>query len=118
MDFSIDHGGCVETSRPMTLRDPTFVAEGVTHFCVPNLPAAVARTASHALTNAALPYILEIGACGVECALLKHPALRKGTKMYQGKVTSHRLAAALGREVEIDLDAVLNDYVQHESNGK
>ncbi len=53
MDFSIDHGGCVETSRPMTLRDPTFVAEGVTHFCVPNLPAAVARTASHALTNAA-----------------------------------------------------------------
>ena len=43
MDFSIDHGGCVETSRPMTLRDPTFVAEGVTHFCVPNLPAAVAR---------------------------------------------------------------------------
>ena len=103
---------------PMTLRDPTFVAEGVTHFCVPNLPAAVARTASHALTNAALPYILEIGACGVECAMLKHPALRKGTKMYQGKVTSHRLAAALGREVEIDLDAVLNDFVQRERNGQ
>ena len=118
MDFSIDHGGCVETSRPMTLRDPTFVAEGVTHFCVPNLPAAVARTASHALTNAALPYILEIGNCGLECALGKHPALRKGTKMYQGKVTSHRLAAALGREVEIDLDAVLNDFVQQERNGQ
>ena len=118
MDFSIDHGGCVETSRPMTLRDPTFVSEGVTHFCVPNLPAAVARTASHALTNAALPYILEIGACGVECALVKHPALRKGTKMYQGKITSHRLAAALSREVEIDLDAVLNEFVQHEGNGK
>ena len=118
MDFSIDHGGCVETSRPMTLRDPTFVAEGVTHFCVPNLPAAVARTASHALTNAALPYILEIGECGVECAMLKHPALRKGTKMYQGKVTSHRLAMALGREVEIDLDAVLNDFVQRERNGQ
>ena len=58
MDFSIDLGGCVETSRPMSLSDPTFVAEGVTHFCVPNLPAAVARTSSHALTNAALPYIL------------------------------------------------------------
>lgn len=107
MDFSIDHGGCVETSRPMTLRDPTFVAEGVTHFCVPNLPAAVARTASHALTNAILPYILKIGECGVECALKEQDALRKGVKLYQGKIASRRLAAALGRDIDIDLPAAL-----------
>ncbi len=70
MDFSIDQGGCVETSRPMTLRDPTFVAEGVIHFCVPNLPAAVARTSSHALTNAAAALHRQaLAECGLECAL-------------------------------------------------
>ncbi|HRX02571.1 MAG TPA: alanine dehydrogenase, partial [Anaerolineae bacterium] len=107
MDFSIDQGGCIETSRPMTLRDPTFVAEGVIHFCVPNLPAAVARTSSHALTNALLPYIKSLAECGLECALRDFPALHAGVKMYQGKVVSHRLAEALGREIEFDLNAAL-----------
>lgn len=107
MDFSIDHGGCVETSRPTTLRDPTFVAEGVIHFCVPNLPAAVARTSSHALTNSLLPYVTTMAECGLECALRDIPAFRKGVKMYRGKIASHRLANALGRAVEIDLDATL-----------
>ena len=78
MDFSIDQGGCIETSRPMTLRDPTFVAEGVIHFCVPNLPAAVARTSSHALTNALLPYISsrwQSVAWSAHCAITRRSAL-------------------------------------------
>lgn len=107
MDFSIDQGGCIETSRPMTLRDPTFVSEGVIHFCVPNLPAAVARTSSHALTNALLPYLKSLAECGLDCALRDFPALRAGLKMYQGQLVSHRLASALGREVEFDADSYL-----------
>lgn len=112
MDFSIDQGGCIETSRPMTLRDPTFVAEGVIHFCVPNLPAAVARTSSHALTNALLPYIKALAECGLECALRDNPALSAGVKMYQGKVASQRLADSLGREIEIDLSSALESHPQ------
>lgn len=112
MDFSIDQGGCVETSRPMTLRDPTFVTEGVIHFCVPNLPAAVARTSSHALTNALLPYLKGLVDCGLECAFRDFAALRAGVKMYQGQIVSHRLADALGREVEFDLNSFLESLPQ------
>lgn len=108
MDFSIDLGGCVETSRPMSLSDPTFVAEEVIHFCVPNLPAAVARTSSHALTNAVQPYLLRMAECGLECALGELPALYQGVKMYRGKIASLRLARSLGREIEIDMAAVVN----------
>ncbi len=107
MDYAIDQGGCVETSRPTTLRDPTFIAENIVHFCVPNSASMVARTASHALTNAALPYLLTIGQQGLEPALAAYHALRKGTKLYRGKIASHRLAAALGRQVEIDLFEIL-----------
>lgn len=109
MDFSIDLGGCVETSRPMSLSDPTFVAEGVTHFCVPNVPAMAARTSSHALTNALQPYLERIAECGLECALGEMPALYNGVKMYQGKVASHRLARSLGRaDIEIDMATVVD----------
>ena len=69
IDFSIDQGGSVETSRPTTHRDPVFVAEGVIHYCVPNAPARVARTASHAWSNAVLPYLQLIGDLGVGEAL-------------------------------------------------
>lgn len=110
MDFSIDLGGCVETSRPMSLSDPTFVAEGVIHFCVPNLPAAVARTSSHALTNAVQPYLLRMAECGLECALGEIPALKQGVKLYKGKIVSQRLATALGREAEIDIAAVIEQH--------
>lgn len=107
MDFSIDQGGCAETSRPMTMRDPTFVSEGVIHFCVPNLPAAVARTSSHALTNSLMPHLATIAECGLECALRDSAALRNGVKMFRGQIASRRLANALGRDVEIDLDSAL-----------
>lgn len=109
LDYSIDQGGCVETSRPTTLRDPTFVAEGVIHHCVPNMTAMVARTASHALTNSALPYWLETGDWGLEGALATMLALQRGVKLYRGKIASQRLALALGREVEIDLQSVLSE---------
>lgn len=69
IDFSIDQGGCVETSRPTTHRDPVFVAEGVIHYCVPNVPALVARTATQAWSNAVLPYLLLIGELGTAGAL-------------------------------------------------
>ncbi len=103
IDFSIDQGGCVETSRPTTLRDPTFVAEGVIHHCVPYVTAAVARTASHALTNSALPYLLAISRRGLDAALADYPDLRRGVNLYQGQIASPTLAGALGRGVEVDL---------------
>jgi alanine dehydrogenase len=84
IDFSIDQGGCVETSRPTTHRDPTFIAEGVIHYCVPNVPARVARTASYALTNALLPYLTDIGALGIDTALHTRHALRQGLNVYRG----------------------------------
>jgi alanine dehydrogenase len=108
MDFSIDLGGCVETSRPMSLSDPTFVAEGVIHFCVPNLPAVVARTSSHALNNAVQPYLVRLANDGLDRALGELPALYQGVKLYQGKIASPRLARSLGREVEIDLAAAIH----------
>jgi alanine dehydrogenase len=98
MDFSIDQGGCVETSRPTTLRDPTFVAEGVIHYCVPNLLAQVARTASHALVNAALPYLYEIGTHGVDEAIKRDPTLARGVNVWNGNLVNQQIADALGME--------------------
>jgi alanine dehydrogenase len=69
MDISIDQGGCVETSRPTTHEHPTFIQDGVIHYCVPNIPGVVARTATYALNNAALPYILNIANKGIESAI-------------------------------------------------
>lgn len=103
IDFSIDNGGCVATSRPTTHRDPTFVAEGVIHFCVPNTPARVARTASYALTNAILPYLLSIGERGVEAAIREDPSLARGVNVYQGRLANPQVAAALGMTLEVEL---------------
>jgi len=75
MDISIDQGGCVETSRPTTHEHPTFIKEGIVHYCVPNIPGVVARTATHALTNAAMPYILQIVDKNVEKAVAENPEL-------------------------------------------
>lgn len=84
IDLSIDQGGCVETSRPTTLRDPVYVEEGVIHYCVPNMPARVARTASHAWANAVLPYLLLMGESGVDDALRHSFALRQGLVVHRG----------------------------------
>ena len=84
--MSIDQGGCAETSRPTTHDHPTYIEEGVLHYCVPNMPGGVARTATHAFVNAAMPYILEIADVGVEEAMRQNPAIEKAVNTHAGKL--------------------------------
>jgi alanine dehydrogenase len=91
VDISIDQGGCVETSRPTTLDNPTFVLHDVVHYCVPNVTANVARTASRALANASLPYISALADKGVDGALRDDPGLAAGVYLYKGQMV-HRMA--------------------------
>jgi len=86
MDVSIDEGGCVETSRPTTHEHPTFIEEGIVHYCVPNIPSIVARTSTYAFLNAAFPYVLEIANKGVEDGVKDNPAIESGTVIYKGEV--------------------------------
>ena len=86
LDLSIDEGGCAETSRPTSHGNPTYVAEGVIHCCIPNLPGVVARTATHAFLNAAWPYIQRVASQGVENALTADPDLERGLVTYQGQL--------------------------------
>jgi len=93
MDISIDEGGCVETSRPTTHEYPTFIEEGVIHYCVPNIPSVVARTSTYGFLNAAYPYILEIATKGIDAAIAENQAIDTATIIYHGKI--HRLAQLL-----------------------
>lgn len=103
IDISIDEGGCVETSRPTTHDRPTFVDEGVVHYCVPNIPSVVARTATHSFVNAAMPYIIEIADNGIEAAMKNNPAIEQSIATHAGK--QHHMARLTGsREVESGLD--------------
>lgn len=95
LDISIDQGGCVETSRPTTHHNPTFIEEGIIHYCVPNMTSVVARTATHALNNAAWPFIREIAQDGLEAAVAKTPALKRGVATHAGRVVNPTLAASL-----------------------
>jgi len=99
LDISIDQGGCIETSRPTTLEDPVFLRHGVIHYCVPNIPASVARTATNGLTNALLPYVLEIADHGLETALHRNRGLRQGVCTYDGSCTNFSIARLFGLEV-------------------
>lgn len=103
MDFSIDQGGCSETSRPTTLRDQTYVVDGVIHHCVPNLTAAVARTTSYGLTNSLIPYLLELGENNIQGALERLPYLATGVNVYQGQLANAEIAQALGKAIEVTL---------------
>jgi alanine dehydrogenase len=96
VDISIDQGGCFETSRPTTHRDPTFVVDGVVHYCVANMPGAVARTSTLALTNATLPYVLALADTGWRGALAGDAGLRAGLNVHAGEVTYPAVAEALG----------------------
>lgn len=84
IDTSIDEGGCVETSRPTSHDSPTYIEEGVIHYCVPNMPGVVARTATHAFVNPVIPYILEIAARGVDKAIKENPAIEAAVNTYKG----------------------------------
>jgi len=86
IDMSIDQGGCFETSRPMTHDHPTFVEDGIIHYCVPNVPSLVARTATHAFVNAAMPYVLKVVSLGVEKAIENDPALEIAVNLHQGEM--------------------------------
>ncbi len=102
LDISIDQGGCVESSRPTTLADPVFQKHGVTHFCVPNIPSSVARTASHAMNNAVLSFVEQVAENGTD-AFMEDPTLRRGVYLYEGQCTHDGLASLLGWEfVSID----------------
>ncbi len=85
MDVSIDGGGCVETSRPTTHEHPVYIEEGILHYCVPNMPGAVARTATHAFANAAMPYISLIAGGGLEAVLL-NPSIEAAVNTYKGEI--------------------------------
>lgn len=100
IDFSIDQGGCVETSRPTTHRNPTYVEDGVIHYCVPTILSLVARTASHALLNASLPFLYEIGLHGVDGAIKQNPTLARGVNVWHGQVVNAQIAEALGVPLE------------------
>lgn len=97
VDVSIDQGGCVETSRPTTHADPTFVEEGVVHYCVTNMPGAVARTSTLGLTNATLPYVLRLAEGGLK-VLTSDSSLAAGLNIQGGKVRHPAVALALARE--------------------
>jgi alanine dehydrogenase len=97
-DVAIDQGGCVETARPTTHSDPVYTVDGVTHYCVANMPGAVPITSTKALTNATLPYVEEIAEFGLRLAILRDPALARGVNVYEGKVTYEAVAEAHGLE--------------------
>ena len=86
IDVSIDQGGCFETSRPTTHELPTYEEEGIIHYCIPNMPSVVARTATHAFVNAAMPYILEMANRGMDAAIEADPSLEKGINTHDGKL--------------------------------
>jgi alanine dehydrogenase len=96
VDVSIDQGGCFETSRPTTHSHPTYEVEGITHYCVTNMPGAVPITSTFALTNATLPYVLELAEYGVDEALQRNDALRQGLNVRGGQITHPAVAEALG----------------------
>jgi alanine dehydrogenase len=96
VDVAIDQGGCTETSKPTTHGDPTYVVDGVIHYCVTNMPGACARTSTQALTNATMEYALKIANKGWKQALLENPGLRHGLNVCRGQVTNESVAHDLG----------------------
>jgi alanine dehydrogenase len=94
VDVAVDQGGCVETTCPTTHSDPTFMVDGVIHYCVANMPGAVPRTSTYALSNATLPYIVELANTGAEKAAQADPALARGVNTYDGELTYAGVAEA------------------------
>jgi len=97
VDVAIDQGGCFETSHATTHTEPVYFVDGVLHYCVSNMPAAVPHTSTFALTNATFPYLLELANKGLERACDQHPALREGVNTYKGYVTHAGVAESQGR---------------------
>jgi alanine dehydrogenase len=106
VDISIDQGGCSETSRPTTHAQPTYILHEVVHYCVTNMPGAVARTSTFALNNATLPFILSLADKSPEAAMRDDPHLLNGLNIYKGRVAHPAVAAALGIEAADPLELV------------
>jgi alanine dehydrogenase len=96
VDVSIDQGGCFETSRPTTHSNPTYEVDGITHYCVTNMPGAVPVTSTYALTNATMPYVLHLASVGVAAAVAENSELRLGVNVVGGQVTYEPVAEATG----------------------
>jgi alanine dehydrogenase len=100
VDVSIDQGGCIETSRPTTHSAPFYIDEGVVHCCITNLPGTVPLTSTYALSQAALPFGLELADKGIRKAAAENAALAKGVNIFQGKVTCPQVCEAFGLACE------------------
>lgn len=107
VDVAIDQGGCFETSKATTHAEPTYVVDGIVHYCVANMPGGVARTSTYALNNTTLPHALRIANLGWKTALSRDPHLRNGLNVCDGKVTCEPVAQSLGYEY-IPAETVLN----------
>ncbi|MDX3900013.1 MAG: alanine dehydrogenase [Sphingobium sp.] len=107
VDVAIDQGGCFETSHATTHADPTYIVEGIVHYCVANMPGAVARTSTYALNNVTLPHALRIAELGWKEALRRDPHLLAGLNIWDGKVTYEAVAADLGLPYTPAADALL-----------
>lgn len=98
VDIAVDQGGCIETTRPATHSDPVHMVEGVLHYGVTNIPGAVPRTSTYALSNATLPYIMKMGGEGIPETLRREPSLGKGVNIHKGKITYEAVAKAFEME--------------------
>src|SRR5713226_204583 len=98
IDVAIDQGGCVETSRPTTHSHPTYIVDDIVHYCVTNMPGAVGRTSTYALTNVTLPYVLQLAKKGFRKAVMENAGLAQGVNIYEGKVTNPAVAETFGFE--------------------
>ena len=98
VDVAIDQGGCFETSKATTHADPTYIVDGIVHYCVANMPGAVPRTSAFALNNATLPFTLALADKGAKQAMLDDPHLLNGLNVHRGKVTYADVARDLGYE--------------------
>jgi len=96
VDVAVDQGGCIATTRPTSHVEPVYVEEGVVHYAVPNMPGAVPRTSSRALTGLTLPYVLRVANEGFEAAVRTDPALRRGVNVHRGRLTHAGVAESLG----------------------
>jgi alanine dehydrogenase len=98
VDVAIDQGGCVETARPTSHSDPSYVVDGVVHYCVTNMPGAVPHTSTLGLTNATFPYLLRLANLGAEAALKADPGLAEGLNVFKGMLTHRGVAESQGRD--------------------
>jgi alanine dehydrogenase len=98
IDVAIDQGGCIETSRPTTHAHPTYIVDDVVHYCVANMPGAVGRTSTYALTNVTLPYTLQIANKGIDRACAENASLGLGVNIREGRVHNKAVADTFGFE--------------------